>query len=310
MPMPHEEMRRLIKRRIRGKDGAERIDALKACLDLLPGYYSGPYGELRKWVTEEIAQARVRKQSRHTDSLAVPRQGDAQIVLLGPPNAGKSSLLKALCGRQVAVGDYPFTTLRPIAATALINHAHIQLVEIPGLIEGAHMGKGGGKQLLACARNADGLIYVLPLDDGGMDGLRIVMQEVSHLDLELTPLVVCTKNDLPGADAVWQAVQSEFAAHALLSVSTGTGAGLEALRAAIWSMSGLMRVFPRRNNQSGTPFILQRDSTLRDFARAVHREIAGRVNKGRVFGESAKFPGQLVGPDHVLLDGDQVEIIV
>lgn len=310
MPMPHEEMRRLIKRRIHGKSGAERINALRACLDLLPGYYSGPYGEVRKWVMEEIEQAKVRKQSRHTDSLAIPRQGDAQIVLLGPPNAGKSSLLRALCGRQVAVGDYPFTTLRPIAATALINHAHIQLVEIPGLIEGAHLGRGGGKQLLACARNADGLIYVLPLDSDGIAGLQTVMQEVGQLALELPPLLVCTKRDLPGADAAWQAAQSMFPEYQLLAVSASTGEGLEALVAAIWEMSGLMRVFPRRNNQSDTPFILRQGSTLRDFAGAVHREIAGRISKGRVWGQSARFPGQLVSPEHVLQDGDQVEIIV
>lgn len=136
------------------------------------------------------------------------------------------------------------------------------------------------------------------------------MQEAAQLNLELPPLIVCTKNDLPGAEAAWRMAQLEFTEQTMLSVSAGTGSGLPELRAAIWEMSDLMRVFPRRNNQSGTPFILPRGSTLRDFASAVHREMADRVSKGRVFGASAKFPGQLIGPDHVLLDGDQVEIII
>lgn len=310
MPMPHEDMRRLVKRRIRGTEGTERIKILKQCLEMFPGYYTGPYGELRKWVLEQIEQAKVRKKSRHTDSLSVPKQGDAQIVLLGPPNAGKSSLLKALCDKQVAVGDYPFTTLRPIASTAVINEAHIQLVEIPGLIEGAMLGKGGGRELLSCARNADGMIYVLPLDYGGLDDLLTVMQEAEGLDLELPPLIVCTKIDLPGAEQALEQARQQFAEHNLLTISSVTGEGLCELRSAIWEMSGLMRVYSRVNGQSDEkPFIVPRSCTAEDFARAIHHAVAARMVKARVWGTSAKFPGQLVGRDHMLQDCDQVEVL-
>lgn len=310
MPMPHQEMRRLIKRRIHGTFGTERIKALQDCLNLLPGYYTGPYGELRQWVLQEIDQAKLRKRSRHTETLAVPKQGDAQIVLLGPPNAGKSSLLRALSARQVAIGDYPFTTLRPIAATVVINHAYIQLVEIPGLIEGALQGRGGGRELLACARNSDGLIYLLPLEPDGLANLTVVMQESAGLIGEQRPLIVCSKRDLPGADEIYQLACCQLVDLPLLPISSSTGEGLEELRQAIWQMSGLMRVWPRQAGGTALqPFILPVGSTLEDFARTVHQQLATRMRKGKVWGPSARFAGQLVGREHVLQDGDQVEVL-
>ncbi|HYG58078.1 MAG TPA: GTPase, partial [Symbiobacteriaceae bacterium] len=155
MPIPHQEMRRIIKRRITGLEGNDRIKVLKECLELFPGYYTGPYGDLRKWVQELVDQAQMRKGIKHQDQWFVPKEGACQVVLVGPPNAGKSSLLKALTGRQVAVGDYPFTTLRPVAGMVKFGGAVVQVVDLPGLLDGAVDGKGGGRALLGAIRMAD-----------------------------------------------------------------------------------------------------------------------------------------------------------
>src|SRR5438876_3170673 len=96
MPMPHRTQMQVIKRRLVGKEGAERIKELRAILAELPGYRSGPYADIRKWVSAQIEESRVRKKVVHRDSIAVRREGTAQIALVGPPNAGKSSLLQAL----------------------------------------------------------------------------------------------------------------------------------------------------------------------------------------------------------------------
>jgi ribosome-interacting GTPase 1 len=88
MPMPHRTQQQLIKRRLVGKDGAERIRELRAILADLPGYRNGPYADLRKWVEGELTAARTRKKVVHRDSIAVRREGAAQIALVGPPNAG------------------------------------------------------------------------------------------------------------------------------------------------------------------------------------------------------------------------------
>jgi ribosome-interacting GTPase 1 len=93
MPMPHRTFAQVAKRRLTGKEGRERIREVRALLDELPDYRNGPNADLRKWLTAEIEDTRVRSSAVHRDSIAVRREGAAQIALVGPPNVGKSSLL-------------------------------------------------------------------------------------------------------------------------------------------------------------------------------------------------------------------------
>ncbi len=76
-----------------------------------------------------------------------------------PTERGKSSLLQALSQIQIKTGDYAFTTTRPIAAVTSVGGVRVQLVEIPGLLEGASEGRGGGRALLGVLRNADAIVY-------------------------------------------------------------------------------------------------------------------------------------------------------
>ena len=151
MPMPHRTFAQVAKRRLLGKEGRDRVHALRGLLAQLPDYRSGPYADLRKWLNGELEETRVRSKVVHRDSLAVRREGAAQIAFVGPPNAGKSSLLQALSAIQIKTGDYAFTTTRPVAAVTRIGGVLVQLVEIPGLIEGAHEDRGGGRALRVLA---------------------------------------------------------------------------------------------------------------------------------------------------------------
>src|SRR5205823_3481920 len=133
MPMPHRTQMQVIKRRRVGKEGAERIRELRAILAELPNYRSGPYADIRKWVNEQMDAMRTRARVVHRDSIAVRREGAAQIALVGPPNSGKSSLLQALSNVQIKTGDYAFTTTRPVPVLTRIGGVLVQLVEMPGL---------------------------------------------------------------------------------------------------------------------------------------------------------------------------------
>ncbi|HEY6015591.1 MAG TPA: GTPase, partial [Gaiellaceae bacterium] len=157
--MPHRTQMQVIKRRLVGKDGSDRIRELRAILAELPDYRNGPYADIRKWVSSQIDESRVRARVVHRDSIAVRREGAAQICFVGPPNAGKSSLLQALSSVQVKTGDYAFTTTRPVPALTRIEGVLVQLVEIPGLIEGANEDRGGGRALLGVLRSADAIVY-------------------------------------------------------------------------------------------------------------------------------------------------------
>lgn len=91
----------------------------------------------------------------------VQRYGDSRVALIGFPSVGKSSLLTALTGVESEAAAYEFTTLTCIPGVILYNDAKIQLLDLPGIINGAAQGKGRGRQVIATARSADMIIMVL-----------------------------------------------------------------------------------------------------------------------------------------------------
>src|SRR6058998_4271940 len=193
MPMPHRTQMQLIKRRLVGKDGSERVRELRAILAELPGYRNGPYADIRKWVESQLEQTRTRKRVMHRDSISVRREGAAQIAFVGAPNAGKSSLLQALSNVQIKTGDYAFTTTRPVAAITRLRDVLVQLVEIPGLIDGAAEDRGGGRALLGVLRGADAV--VLCHDASRPEELDAIRHELGLAGIDKPSLVVATKVD-------------------------------------------------------------------------------------------------------------------
>jgi small GTP-binding protein len=297
MPMPHRTQQQLIKRRLVGKDGAERIRELRAILDELPGYRNGPYADLRKWVERELESTRTRKRVVHRDSIAVRREGAAQIALVGPPNAGKSLLLQALSAIQIRTGDYAFTTTRPVAATTRLGGVLVQLVEIPGLLEGAADDRGGGRSLLGVLRNADAILFCHACDRP-LDELETIRNEVAAAGIELPALLAATKCD--------EAPPPAHPELRVMPVSVLDDASLDRLRDALWALTGLVRVHLR---DGGDPVALQPPATVLDVADTIHHELRARCTGARVWGPSARFPGQQVGREYELSDGDTVEVL-
>jgi len=306
MPMPASVVRQKLERELKNLSGRERVKLLREALEQLPGYTSGPYGKLRNWINAEIERTQTHSRVTHQDTFAVKREGHAQLALVGPPNSGKSSLLHALSGRAVQIGNYPFTTLKPVAATINLNGGLIQLVEIPGLIEGAAEGRGNGLAMLSALRVADACVYMVALQPHALHDLRLAVVEVQKADISLPHIIVGTRLDVPGSREVLGELREAFPNVPVLAVSCTTGAGLDALRDHIWSLSGLMRVYPAVDDAD--PFILPDGSTILDFAGAIHGELAEKVRTARIWGPSAKFPGQSAGVDHRLQDGDRVKL--
>jgi small GTP-binding protein len=307
MPIPHRTQMQMIKRRLVGKDGTERIKELRSILAELPDYRNGPYADIRKWVNGQIEESRVRKRTVHRDSLAVPRDGVAQVVLVGPPNAGKSSLLQALSSVQIKTGDYAFTTTRPVPSVTAIRGVRVQLVEIPGLIEGAAEDRGGGRALLGVLRGADAMV-LCHAAEMPLDALGTIRTELAAAGIEKRTLVAVTKLDEADDDVVADVARATGLR--TVGVSVLDDESLERFRDALWELTGLIRVFLRRPGSADAEAqALDPGATVVDAARSVHHELAEACVGARVTGPSAKFEGQRVGRDHVLADGDVVEIL-
>ena len=308
MPMPHRIQMQLIKRRLVGKEGSERVRELRAILTELPDYRNGPYADIRKWVNAEVATTRTRARVVARDSIEVRRQGAAQIALVGPPNVGKSTLLQALSDIQIKTGDYAFTTTRPVAAVTRIEGVEIQLVEIPGLIQGASRGRGGGRALLGVLRHADGMVICTDAQRPARD-VRTIQHELHEAGIKLSCLVAATRSDEASNEDL-RRLREGLGDMDVIPVSVLDKESLDDLRAGIWRLSGLMRVYPRKHGEDDeAPLAFRPPARVLDVAHAIHHDLGGHCVGARIWGSSARFPGQRVGTDHLLVDRDHVEIL-
>jgi hypothetical protein len=308
MPMPHRTFAQVAKRRLTGKEGRERIREVRALLSELPDYKNGPYADLRKWLMSEIEDTRVRASVVHRDSIAVRREGAAQIALVGPPNVGKSSLLQALSEIQIKTGDYPFTTLRPVPALTRIGGVLVQLVEIPGLIEGASEDRGGGRALLGVLRSVDAIVYCCRVD-GDPAELGIVRAEIAAAAIDKPAMLAATRADEADAASLPR-LSAAFPDLDVVAVSIIDEASLDAFRDAVWRLTGLIRVRLRNNGAvDDQPLAMHPGATVAEVADWVHHDLGSNLTGGRVWGQSARFEGQRVGREHIVEDGDIVEIL-
>ena len=161
----------------------------------------------------------------------------ADVGLVGPPNAGKSTLLATISAARPKIADYPFTTLAPnLGVVSLSDHRTFVVADIPGIIEGAHEGKGLGLQFLRHIERTRILAFLIPIDSmewqQELDQLR---REVEAYSAELAAkpyCVVFTKLDLLGEDYV-PPVDAP-GAFGVFAISAPGRMGLDALLDAWW----------------------------------------------------------------------------
>jgi GTP-binding protein len=138
----------------------------------------------------------------------------ADVGIVGVPNAGKSTLLSVLSNARPKIADYPFTTLEPNLGVAIYDDRDLVLADIPGLIEGAHLGVGLGHAFLRHVQRTRVLIHLL--NGANPDPLADYNQinvELSLYDEKLgskPQIVVFNKMDLPDAQSRWPQVQAEL----------------------------------------------------------------------------------------------------
>ena len=181
----------------------------------------------------------------------------ADVGLVGQPNAGKSTLLSVISAARPKIGDYPFTTLSPnLGVVQLSANRTFVVADLPGIIEGAHEGKGLGLQFLRHIERTRVLAFLIPIDaedwQAEYDQLRAEIEAYS-LELAQKPhCVVFTKMDLLGDDEAPPIEAPD--AFGVFAISAAGRTGLEPVLAAWWSkLLGMQKASVRRDDTVSLP---------------------------------------------------------
>ncbi len=162
----------------------EKIKKLQEFMSMFPKHKGTE--NLRAQVKRKISQLKQeiedKKQKRTGVSTGprdfVEKEGDAQIVLLGPTNVGRSSLLSTLTNAKVAILGYPYTTTESTPGMFNYQDLQLQMVETPALMEGSSEGGAWGLQTLTSARNADGLVLMVDLSKDPVEQFSLISKEL------------------------------------------------------------------------------------------------------------------------------------
>jgi small GTP-binding protein len=308
----------------------------------------------------------------------IRKTGDATVVLTGLPSVGKSTLLNALTNAKSRVASYQFTTLTAVPGIMDYRGAKIQILDLPGIIEGASVGKGIGKRVLSVARNAD--LVLIVLDVFQPNHLRILKNELAEIGIKLnqkSPNVTVEKTPMGGVsvntlvptklkpnlikeilrvfgihngritiretdltedqlidvlngnrvyvssltvlnkiDLVNQGFVREIQSkieNNFIPISADANINIDALKEAIYKKLDFIRIYmrPKRGGETDykEPMIIRKGSTVADVCNKVHRNMIKDFRFAQIWGKSAKFNGQKVGLDHVLIDEDILTIV-
>jgi ribosome-interacting GTPase 1 len=333
------------------RDPADRLACLKEMLRTLPKHKGTEHlqAEIKtriKDLTDELAGPK-KGGARKGPVFAVRPEGAAQVVLIGPPNSGKSSLHVKLTGSQAEVGPYPHTTQAPLPGMFPCEDVHLQLIDLPPVsavymepwmpnaMQPAHaallvvdLGVAGCLENVVAAidRLKKKRVNLMETWQGPLDGSILIpgtwagpAETPADLDededdlfrIDIPTLLVISKCD-DGVDAEEVLAFEELAdvRFPALSVSVKTGEGLDKIGPLLFNGLGIVRIYtkiPGKPPDLKRPYTLFRGDTVLDAARLVHREMAESLKYARIWG-SSKFDGQQVGRDHVLSDKDILEL--
>jgi small GTP-binding protein len=303
------------------KDPLEKIAALEEMLAIMPKHKGTDHlrAELRARIAKLTQQAGKKSGARRA-SMVVEKEGAAQVAVIGLPNAGKSQLIASTTNASPPVAEYPFTTHSATPGMMEFENIKIQLIDTPPLAPQAFQF-----WLPPLLRKADALLVMVDLSGDPLEQMESIVSQLEKMRIiigdagagsEFTiwhqkALIIGNKLDLDGAAKNFEALKNRYEDRfPLIAVSARQGTGLEELKRKIYEVLDIIRVYtkvPGGKPDFTDPIVVARGSTLADAAAEVHKDFAANMKYARIWG-SAKHDGVMAKRDHILEDGDIIEL--
>jgi len=305
------------------KTTEEKIAALEEMMATIPRHKGTEkmQADLKRRLSKLRAEQARRPTSRIGTIHRVEKEGAGQVALVGPPNSGKSLLVRRLTHAMPEVADYPFTTRVPLPGMMPFEDVQVQLVDLPPVHPDFPES-----WLYQIIRNADAALLVVDLSDPDLlEDLETTLGQVANAKVQLdqaelpnTPgwlrkrtLLVANKIDASGAPEDLEILGDLYGERfALTRVSAETGEGLESFRHAVFELLEVIRVYtkaPGKKLERTAPYVLKRGSRLIDLAGHVHQDFLAQLKYARLWREG-RFEGQMLNRDQALEDKDVVEL--
>jgi len=260
------------------KTPKEKLTALKDMLSTAPTHKGAE--KLRAEIKQKIAKfkglAEKSKKGGSSKYLSIKKEGAARVSIIGIPNSGKSTLLKNLTGSNPKIADYPYTTIEPEIGTMDYRGVKIQVIELPA-IDRKYIEKEKGLFFLSIAKTSDLLVAIV----SSQKDKELIESELKVGECNTKTVFISQKDDT------------------------------ERVREKIWNNLHLIRVYTKTpgKEKENIPVALKKNSTIEVLAKKIHKDFVKKFRFARIWGKSAKFPGQNIrNLNHVLKDEDVVEL--
>ena len=295
------------------KTDEERLNLLEEMLRIIPKHKGSEkvVSDIRRRIAalkRGPSEKGGKGSGRRSYSEHIPKQGAGQIVLLGPPNAGKSQILVKFTNAKPEVSSTPYTTTTPLVGMLRYENVQFQLIDTPSIMQDFT-----SPTLLTLTRNADIALPVVSLaSDNLLDDLDMVMALLNEADRD-TPenghLIVANQLDAVGADERLEILKEFYGeTFQIYPISAETGDGKDTLFQAFYTALDILRVYPKAPGKAverDDPIVLPIGSTVLDAAIGLHKDFE-EFKFARIWGPEW-HDGQSVSRNDVVYDGDVVE---
>ncbi|MCK4666253.1 50S ribosome-binding GTPase [Candidatus Dependentiae bacterium] len=302
----------------------EKLDALHEMLSTIPKHKGTEkmQADIKRRIAK-YSEGSGKKGAKRFDFYFVPKEGAGQVILVGAPNSGKSSLLATVTNAHPVIGDYPYSTSKPIWGMMFFENVQIQLVDLPPISEDYTEG-----WVFGIIRNADVLVFVVDLSDDelleqysslieNLGNHKIIPQKEITEDFDdpaikqIRTFVIASKSDKVLDNENMELLDLEInGKFEIFKTIADKEWNSNEFKRKVFEYLEVIRVYtkePGKDADKADPVILHGGAKLKDFAKSIHKDFSVKLKYARIWGEDV-YPGQKVQHDFELRDEDIIEL--